>query len=204
MLSLETNLLTYWRMLSLKKKQLPGIAVISIIILLGSIYVYRINKKPLTYINAINKVYSSNISGMVFNIFKTNNLYGRNEEIIFVGGGNKENNFSADSKEGVKLWETKQLFLSIENLKVLRKGMPEILEPHDTVYYMIQTNQDFYGRDSDLGIYSLALFVNPENYHIYLPRDYYEPIKLRNLTTEYIEYESNEIVKKLINDIITQ
>jgi hypothetical protein len=187
-----------------RKKQLLGIAVTSIIILFSSIYINRVYKKPLTYINAIDKVYSSNINGMVFNIFKANNLYGRNAEILFVGGGNKENNFSANSKEGVKLWETKQLFLSIKSLKALRDGLPEILGPQETVYYIIQTNQDFYGRDATQGIYNLALYVNPQNSHIYMPKGYYEPNKLLNLTTEYIEYEPNEITKKLIKDIITQ
>lgn len=188
----------------MRKKQLLGIAFISIIILFSSIYSNWVYKKPLTYINTIDKVYSSNISGMVFIISKTKNLYGRNAEILFAGGGNKENNFSANSKEGVKLWETKQLFLSIKSLKALREGLPEILEPQETVYYMIQTNQDFYGRDANQDIYSLALYVNPQNSHIYIPKGYYEPNKLLNLTTEYIEYEPNEITKKLINDIITQ
>lgn len=188
----------------MRKKQLLGISFISIIILTGSVYINRVYKKPLTYINAIDKVYSSNINGMVFSIFKTSNLYGGNAEILFVGGGNKENNFSANSKEGVKLWETKQLFLSIKSLKILKGGMPEILEPQETVYYIIQTNHDFYGNDAAQGIYYLALYVNPQNYHIYMPKDYYEPSKLLNSITEYIEYEPNEITKKLINDIITQ
>jgi hypothetical protein len=188
----------------MKKKQLLGIAFASIIILLGSIYINRVYKKPLTYINAIDKVYSSKINGMVFNIFKTNNLYGRNAEILLVGGGNKDNNFSANSKEGVKLWETKQLFLSIKSLKALREGFPEMLETQETEYYIIRTNQDFYGRDAAQGIFYLALCVNPQNYHIYMPKAYYEPDKLPNITTEYIEYEPNEITKKLINDIITR
>lgn len=188
----------------MKKKQLLGIAFTLIIILFSSIYINRVYKKPLTYINAIDKVYSSKINGMVFNIFKTNNLYGRDSEILFVEGGNRENNFSANSKEGVKLWETKQLFLSIKSLKALREGLPEMLEPQETDYYIIQTNQDFYGKDAAKGIYYLALYVNPQNYHIYMPKDYYEPNKLQNSITEYIEYEPNEITKKLINDIITQ
>jgi hypothetical protein len=170
----------------------------------SSIYINRVYKKPLTYINAIDKVYSSKIDGMVFSIFKTSNLYGRNAKILFTGGGNKENNFSVNSKEGVKLWETKQLFLSIKGLKILREGIPDILEPQETAYYMIQTNQDFYGKDDVQGIYYLALYVNTQNYHIYMPKGYYEPNKLLNLTTEYIEYEPNDITKKLINDIITQ
>jgi hypothetical protein len=187
-----------------KKKQLLGIVFTFIIILFSSTYIIREYKKPLTYVSAIDKVYSSNINGMVFNIFKTSNLHGRNAEILFVGGGNKENNFSDNSEEGVKLWETKQLFLNIKSLKILREGLPEVLEPQETAYYIIQTNQDFYGKDADKGIYYLALYVNPQNYHIYMPKDYCEPNKLLNFTTEYIEYEPNEIIKKLINDIIIQ
>lgn len=188
----------------MKKKQLLGILLVFIAVLLSYIYINKVHKKPLTYMNAIDKVYSSNIDGMVFNIFRTSNLYGRKAEILFVGGGNKENNFSANSKEGVKLWETKQLFSSIKNLKILRKDLPEILEPQVNEYYIIQTNQDFYGKDANQGIWQLALYVNPKNYHIYIPKDYYEPSKLQELTTVYIEYEPNEITKKLITDIITK
>jgi hypothetical protein len=187
-----------------KKKQLLGILLVLLAVLLSYIYINKIHRKPLTYINAIDKVYSSNINGMVFNIFRTNNLYGRKAEILFVGGGTKENDFSAYSKEGVKLWETKQLFSSIKNLKTLRVELPEKFEPQQNGYYMIQTNQDFYGKDDNQGIWQLALYVNPKNYHIYIPKDYYEPSKLQEITTEYIEYESNEITKKLITDIITE
>jgi hypothetical protein len=198
------NLLTYWRIFSLHKKQLLGVSFIFMIILLSSIYINKEHQKPLTYINAIDKVYSNNISGMVVSVFKASNLYGKNAEVLLVGSGNKENNFSANSKEGVKLWETKQLLLSIKSLKILREGLPGILEPRETSYYIIQTNQGFYGKDAAQTINYLAIYVNPQNYHIYMPKDYYEPNKLLSLTTEYIEYEPNEITKKLINDIITQ
>ena len=186
----------------MKKRYSLGIVLISIIILCGLFFINRVHKKPLTYINAIDKVYNSNMRGMALGVCKSNNFYRRNEEILFSETGNKKNNFSANSKGGVKLWETRQLFLSIKNLKVLREGMPEILEPQETEYYLILTNHDYDGKDSTLGIYYLALYVNSKNYHLYLPKGYYEPSKLLNLSTVYVEYEPNEITKKLINDII--
>jgi hypothetical protein len=191
---------------SVKKKHVLESAIILLIIILGLTYIYinRSHKDTLTYINAIDNVYDSNINGMVVSIIKTNNLYGRNAELISTVGGNKDNNFSANNKEGVKLWEAKQLFLSVKSLKVVRKGLPEILQPEEISNYIIQTNQDFYGKDATKGIYYLALYINSKNYHIYIPKSYYEPSKLLNVTTEYVEYEPNEITKKLVNDIIAQ
>jgi hypothetical protein len=189
-----------------KKKHALVTAIALLIVIFNLTYTY-INKtynKPLTYINAIDRVYNSNIKGMAVLLFKTDNLYGRNAEIILSAAGNKDDNFSANSKEGVKLWEAKQLFLNIKSLKVVKKGLPEILQPQETVNYIIQTNQDFYGKDAIKGIYYLSLYVNSKNYHIYIPQNYYEPNKLLNLTTEYVEYEPNEITKKLVNDIIAQ
>jgi hypothetical protein len=189
-----------------KKKYVLGIVIALLIIILGLTYINIIKayKTPLTYIIAIDKVYNSNINGMAVGLLKANNLNGKDAELIFTAAGNKDDNFSANIKEGVKLWEAKQLFLSIKSLKVVKEGLPEILQPQETVNYIIQTNQDFYGRDATKGIYYLALYVNSKNYHIYIPKDYYEPNKLLNLTTEYVEYEPNEITKKLVNDIIAQ
>ena len=139
---------------------------------------------------------------MAVGVSKSNNFYGRNDELLFTETGNKENNFSANTEGGVKLWESKQLFLSIKNLTVLREGLPEILEPLETECYLILTNHDYYGKDATFGIRYLALYVNSENYHIYLPKDYYEPNKLQNHPTVYLEYEPNEITRRLIDDII--
>lgn len=190
----------------MKKKRVLEIAIALSIFVLGLTYIYinKAYKTPVTYINTIDKVYNSNIGGMAVCIFKTYNLYSRDAELIFAATGNKDNNFSADSKEGVKLWEAKQLFLNIKDLKVVKEGLPQMLQSEETVNYIIQTNQEFYVKDVSKGVYYLELYVNSENYHIYLPKNYYEPNELLNLTTKYVEYEPNEITKKLINDIIAQ
>lgn len=180
------------------------IALLITILGLTYIYISKEFKNPLTYINAIDKVYNSNIHGIAVCLSKTDNLNGGNAEPIFSVVGNKDDNFSEHSKEGGKLWEAKQLFLSIKSLKVVKEGLPEILEPQETVNYIIQTNQDFYGKDATKDIYYLALYVNSKNYHIYIPKNYYEPNKLLNPSTEYVEYEPTEITTKLINDIIAQ
>ena len=188
-----------------KKRVLQTVIVISSFILcLTFMYINKKYMTPVTYIDVIDEVYNSNINGMSILIFKTDNLSGRDAELIFSASGNKDNNFSANSKDGIKLSEAKQLFLNIKSLKVVKEGLPEMLQSEKTVNYIIQTNQEFYGKDVSKGVYSLSLYINSENYHIYLPKNYYEADKLLNLTTQYVEYEPNETIKNLINDIISQ
>lgn len=186
----------------MKKRYLIGLSIILIIIIGGITFINRAQKKPLTYMNAIEKVYNSNIRGMAVGVSRADNFYRKNEELLLTEAGSKENNFSTDSQSQVKLWEAKQLFLNIKDLKLLREGVPEILAPQNTEYYLILTNQDYDGKDTKLNIYYLELYVNSKNYHIYLPKDYIEPDKLLNTPAVYMEYEPNEITKKLINDII--
>lgn len=181
------------------------IILICVCIVLFSGWAYLNNvfteKKPLSYQQAIDKVYCSDISGMATVISKVADLHGNDAKPYNVATGNKDDNFSANNKDGVKLWSSKQLFLSLKTLKIVREGLPEILAPQKGEYYVIQTNQDYYGKNKT-DIYYLSLFVNSKNYHIYIPKDYYEPNKLQNLSTDFIEYEPNEIIKNLIDDIL--
>lgn len=156
-------------------------------------------KNAVNYLKAIDKVYNSDIIGMSLVVLKSSDLHGKDVEIHLSAVGNKENNFSNDSEEGVRLWAAKQLFSSIKSLKVVREGSPELLEPKENEYYMIHTNHDF---SVGSHIYYLSLFVNPKNYHIYLPKEYYEPQKLIDFSAIYVEYEPNEVTKKLIDDIV--
>ncbi|ERI92742.1 hypothetical protein HMPREF1982_02149 [Clostridiales bacterium oral taxon 876 str. F0540] len=189
----------------MKKKHALKIVIALLIIILGLIYinVNREYKPALTYIDAIEKVYNSNIHGMSIGVFKTEDLYDENVEIIYTATGDKYNNFSENSKEGVKIWEVKQLFLNIKSLKVVKEGLPKIPKSQDMVNYIIESNQDFSGKDTDKGIYHLTVYVNSKNYHIYIPH-YYESNNSLNQVAEYVEYEPNEITKKLVNDIISQ
>lgn len=188
----------------MKRNYALGLAFILIVVFAVAIYFNRAGKKTLSYIKAIDKVYNSKMSGMALIGLRTSNLYGTDAEIIFSETGTMDNNFSANSEVGVKLWEAKQLSLNIKNLKVLNEALPEFFEKLGNEYYIIQTNHAYYGKDAANGLYYLTLFVNSKDYHIYVPKDYYEPNKLLNSSTVYIEYEPNEIVKKLVNDIIKQ
>jgi hypothetical protein len=66
-----------------------------LIIVLGLTYIYinKAYKNSLTYINAIDNVYNCNINRMAVDLLKTNNLYGRNAELIFMRLGIKRITF---------------------------------------------------------------------------------------------------------------
>lgn len=185
-----------------KKRYTLGLVLVLIVIVFGMIYINGLDKKQLSNIEAINKIYSRNISGMGLGVGRTSNLHGRDIYDFISETGNKDNNFSADSQGGVRLSAARQLFSSIKNLKVLNEALPEFFEKPGNEYYTIQTHYDYYGKDTTGGLYYLTLFVNTNNYHIYISKDYYEPNKLLKLSTIYVEYEPNEITKKLVNDIV--
>lgn len=51
-------------------------------------------------------------------------------------------------------------------------------------------------------VYYLNLSINSEDYHIYVPKNYYDPIHLMNNSVTYVEYEPNQFNKDLIDNII--
>jgi hypothetical protein len=159
-------------------------------------------KGKMLYTEAINKVYQSNITGMAVVVCKTSNLSGNDAAIFLSAAGNKDNGFSANNAEGVKIWSAKQLFMQIQNLKALREGSSDTIGKGPAEYYIIQTNNDYLGKQTEIRY--LDLFVNPDNYHIFMPKDYYEPDKLKDINTTYVEYEPNEITKMLIDNILKQ
>lgn len=191
----------------MKKSLAVVISCAVLILLFGWIYNSRhsdkvtLGNKPVSYLNAIEKVYASDIKGMAVEINKVDNLQARNPQIYNVATGNNENDFSANSVEGEKLKSTKQLFLQLKRLKVLNEGASEVIAPNQDLYYMIQTNHDYDGKNRT-DIYYLNLFVNPKTYGIYQPKSYYGPDELQKISTTYIEYEPDEEARNLINAIL--
>lgn len=184
------------------KKSIVIVLIFSIAAaLFGAFYNKRLVKKELTYIEAIEEVFGRDINGMSVVVGRVPSLKISGGYILSSASGNRENNFSADNEEGVTLWEAKQLFLNIRELTAVREGLPQVLTPEAKEYYFVQTSQDYYG-EKTTGVYHLGLFVDSSNYHVYLPKNYDESNELLNSPTVYVEYESNEITKKLINDII--
>jgi hypothetical protein len=169
--------------------------------LFGALYNKRLVKEDLTYIEAIEEVFGRDISGMSVVVGRLPGLKFSEGYILNSASGNRENNFSADNEDGVTLWEAKQLFLNIKELIAVREGLPQVLAPEAKEYYFVQTSQDYYGEETT-GIYYLGLFVDSTNYHIYIPKNSDASNELLKSPTVYVEYEPNEITKKLINDII--
>lgn len=187
----------------MKKKYILLLAFCIVITLFGVIYKDKIVKKDVTYLEAIDEVFSRSINGMSVIIVKVPTLNAKNGDILRSTAANKENNFSADSEDGVLLWEAKQLFLNIKDLEAIREVMSQQLEKESKGYYIVQTAQDYDG-DRKIGLHHLTLFIDADNYHIYVPQNYDESNPISIEPTLYIEYKSNEITKKLINDIIKQ
>lgn len=188
----------------LTKKNSVLLICFVLIIVSSGLYCFNkfyLEKRPLSYIQAIDKVYNSNLDGMSVLICKSTNLHGSDARPYNTAAGNRKDNFSANSRDGVTLWSAKQIFLSAKTLKVLRSGSPDILSPKENDFYVIQTFQDYYGKRQN-NIHYLNMFVNPNNYHIFIPKEYYEPDVLMNSSVEYIEYQPNEIIKNLIDDLI--
>lgn len=174
------------------------IIMVSFIVLLNS---KTVRNEPLSYKQAIDKVYANKISGMALSVCKAVDLTGKNEEFFFSETGNINNNFSEDSEAGVKLWEAKELFSSIDGLKIISEGLPGVYG-QGKKYYIIQTRYDFFGKDVTNEIYRLKVFVDIDNYHLFIPKYYNDSTKLPSSSTVYVEYKPNEIVKKLVKDII--
>jgi hypothetical protein len=182
--------------------------IIGVLCILGMlILIWYFNRPTLTpnkldYFTAIDKVYNSDIKGMAVVISTTDNLHGSDARIYNSATGNKDNDFSVNSTDGVRLWAAKQLFISLKGLKVTREGLPEILKPNKGTYYMIQINAQYSGKSPD-GINYLSLFVNSSNYHVYIPKEYYDSNRLVNLSIVYTEFDPNAVTKTLIKDIIS-
>jgi hypothetical protein len=190
----------------LKKSNVFGVLCVLVVVLIGwLVYSNKIvvQRNPMSYLEAIDKVFSSNISDMSVVVYKTTNLQGSDSDIYKVAAiGNKADNFSANTKEGVKLWSTKQLFLSLKDLN-MHTGTPGMFEAKVNDYYIIHINQvNETGKANQTGISELYLFVDPKTNHIYIPENYYDSNKLRTVGTPYIKFEPNEITKKLINDVL--
>jgi hypothetical protein len=185
----------------MKRRYALGLALILTIAL--NVYNYRAkaDEKPIDYLKAIDIIYNADIIGMSVVAGKTSGLSIYDVYTFLGEAANRADKFSADTQAGVKLWEGKQLFLSIKDLKVLREGPPAAFEKPGSEYYLVQTNQDFDGRKAPTGLHHLILFVNTENYRIYRPKTYY-PYKLPDSSTRFVEYEGNEITKKLVNDLV--
>lgn len=188
----------------LTKKNFVLLICFVLIIVSSGLYCFNkfyLENRPLNYIQAIDKVYSSNLEGMSVIVCKSTDLHGIDAKPYNLAAGNIKDNFSENTKDGVRLWSAKQLFLSVKTLKVVKNGMPDILSPKEKEYFVIQTCHDYLGKDQNKINY-LNMFVDAANYHIFIPKEYYEPNVLINSSVEYIEYEPNEIIKNLIDDLI--
>ncbi len=189
----------------MKNKKVVLEIFITILIIIGCItalhFYNNSNMKSITCLNAIENVYSSEIEGIALTIGKIADLRASNVEPYNIATGNKEENFSANSSDGVKLWAAKQMFLSLGSLKVIKNDFPEGLIKGVGDLYLIQTNQDFADK-KEHDIKCIYAFVKASNYHVFIPENYCEPQELINYSGKYIEYEPNEITKTLFDLIL--
>lgn len=157
--------------------------------------------KRVVYLKVIDKVFRYDFSGMALVISKSSNLHGRESEPYYVSTGSKENNFSANTDDGNRLSSAKELFLNLKNLRVIKEDLTDSFNTTENKYYLIQINLDYLGKKRT-DVYYLDIFVNSENYHIYIPKNYYEPIQLLNNSIIFVEYEPDARTKELIDSII--
>ena len=186
------------------KKVVLEIFVIILIIIGCFIVLYfynNSNKKSITCLNAIEDVYSSEIQGTAVTIYKTTDLHANNAEPYNMAVGNKEDNFSSNKRDGVKLWAAKQMFLILGSLKVIKDDYAEGLIKGNKNLYLIQANQDFADK-KEHEIRYIYMFLNASNYHVFIPKNYCEPKDLINYSDKYLEYEPNEITRTLIDLIL--
>ena len=189
----------------MKNKKVVLEIFVIILIIIGCFIVLHFynnsNKKSITYLNAIETVYGSEVKGMALTIGKTTDLHANNVEPYNTALGSIEDNFSSNSRDGVKLWAAKQMFLSLGSLKVIKDDYAEGLINGKADLYLIQTNQDFADK-KEHEIRYIYMFLNASNYHVFIPNNYCEPKDLINYSDKYIEYEPNEITRTLISLIL--
>ena len=189
----------------MKNKKVVLEIFVIILIIIGCFIVLHFynnsSKKSITCLKAIENVYSSEIAGIALTICKTTDLRASIADPYYVVTGCKEDNFSTNSRDGVKLWAAKQMFLSLGGLKVIKDDYAEGLIKGNADLYLIQTNQDFADK-KEHEIRYIYMFLNASNYHVFIPKNYCEPKDLINYSDKYIEYEPNEITKTLIDLIL--
>lgn len=189
----------------MKNKKVVLEISITILIIIGcfiALHFYNnSNKITTTSLNAIETVYSSKIEGIALTVCKTHDLHANNAEPYYIVTGSKEDDFSKNSSDGVKLWAAKQMFLSFESLKAIKNDFPEGIIKGTRDLYLLQTNQDFADK-KEHDIKYVYAFVNASNYHVFVPDNYCEPKDLFNYSGKYIEYEPTEITKTLIDLIL--
>ncbi|WP_055667730.1 hypothetical protein [Desnuesiella massiliensis] len=160
-----------------------------------------VGNKRVNYLKVIDKVLKYDFSGMALVIYKVPDLYERDIENYYASAGNKEDNFSENTPDGNRLRSAKELFLNLKNLKVIKERITDISDSADKKYYLIQINLDYADRGRT-DVYYLNLFINVEDYHAYIAKDYYEPNKLLNNSIIFVEYEPDQKTKDLIHKII--
>ncbi len=189
-----------------KKRIIFSILTLILILLVRNLYKNGYTKviwgnKRIEYLKVIDKVFRYDFSGMAVVISKSSNLHGRDSEYYYVSTGSKENNFSANTDDGNRLSSAKELFLNLKNMRVIKEGLTETFNITENNYYLIQINLDYFGKKRT-DVYCLDVFVNSENYHIYLPKNYCEPLKLLDNSVVFVEYEPDIRTKELIDSII--
>lgn len=189
-----------------KKRIIISILTLALILLAWNFYENGDSKiiwgnKRVEYLKVIDKVFRYDFSGMAVVISKSSNLHGRDSESYYISTGSKENNFSANTDDGNRLSSAKELFLNLKNMKVIKEGITDTFNIAENNYYLVQINLDYFGKKRT-DVYYLDAFVNSENYHIYIPKDYCEPIQLLNNSVIFVEYEPDTGTKELIDNII--
>lgn len=160
-----------------------------------------VGNKRVNYLKVIDRVLKYDFSSIALVIYKVPNLYGRDIENYYASAGNKEDNFYENTPDGNRLRSAKELFLNLKNLKVIKERITDISDSADRKYHLIQINLD-YADKKRTDVYYLNLFINVENYHVYIAKDYYEPSKLLNNSIIFVEYEPDQKTKDLIHKII--
>ncbi|QNU67679.1 hypothetical protein EHE19_004190 [Ruminiclostridium herbifermentans] len=186
----------------MKEKKI-GLEIFAIILILVGclivLYFYgNSNKITINCLNAIEDTCLREIQGTEVTIYKTTDLHGSNAEPCNKTVGSKEDNFASNKRDGVKLWATKQMFLNLGSLKVVKEDYADNLNIDNANLYLIEANHDF-ADEKEYKIKNIYMFLNTSNYHVYIPKNYCEPKDLINYSYKYIEFESNEITKTLID-----